>query len=82
MRLILRGRTCALRKGMRTEAELNRIAYEIRGGALTVHRRIGPGCFESVYVPCLAYELSKRGLAFETKVPLALCYEDVRVERA
>ena len=32
---------------MRSESELNQIAYEIRGCGLRVHRKLGPGCFES-----------------------------------
>ena len=67
---------------MRTEVELNRIAYDIRGSGLEVHRRIGPGCFESAYVPCLACELKKRHLAFRTKVPLTLQYDEVVVRCA
>jgi GxxExxY protein len=66
----------------KTEAELNRIAYEIIGGGVNIHRRLGPGCFESAYVPCLAYELTKRALEFRTKVPLTLRYEAVVVPGA
>jgi GxxExxY protein len=62
--------------------ELNRIGYEIRGGALAVHKAIGPGCFESAYVPCLVHELAKRKLEFRTKVPLTLRYETVVVPGA
>src|SRR3954471_7094925 len=53
---------------MRTEADLNRIAKEIIGAAIAVHRVIGPGCFESAYVACLAlrvpegrYRISNEG---------------------
>jgi len=67
---------------MRTEEEINRIAYEIRGAALSIHRALGPGCFESAYAPCLAYELRKRKLGFEQKVPLSLHYEELTIERA
>jgi GxxExxY protein len=66
----------------KTQAELNRIAYEIIGGGVNIHRRLGPGCFESAYVPCLAHELTKRALEFRTKVPLTLHYEAVVVPGA
>lgn len=66
----------------RTETELNRVSYEIRGGAISIHRRLGPGCFESAYSPCLAYELTKRKLEFRAKVPLTLQYETVVVPGA
>ena len=67
---------------LRTETELNRIAYEIRGSGIDIHRHLGPGCFESAYFPCFAYELTKRKLEFRARVPLVLQYEDVVVPRA
>jgi GxxExxY protein len=67
---------------MRTERELNRIASEIIGAAVVVHRKVGPGCFESAYLPCLAYELQRQGLGFETKVAIAINYETLTVPRA
>lgn len=67
---------------MRTEVELNRIAGEIIGGGMAVHRAIGPGCFESAYTPCLAHELHKRGLSFAAKVPITIQYEGLIIPRA
>src|SRR6266542_315075 len=79
---VSRGNVHALRIAMRTEAELNRIAYEIRGCGLRVHRKLGPGCFESAYSPCFAYELTKSKLEFRSEVPLTLCYEGIVVPDA
>jgi GxxExxY protein len=67
---------------MRTEADLNRIAGEIIGAAIAVHRVIGPGCFESAYVACLAYEFRTRRIEYCTKVPIAIQYEELTVPRA
>jgi len=67
---------------MHTADEIDRITYEIRGGGIAIHTCLGPGCFESAYSPCLAYELQKRKLAFRARVPLTLRYEDVVVEDA
>ena len=67
---------------MRTEAELNGIASEIIAAAIAVHTRIGPGCFESAYTPCLAFELHSRGVAFQTKVPVAIRYETITIRNA
>ena len=67
---------------LRTEVDLNRIAQDIIGGGMNIHRRLGPGCFESAYIPCLAYELTKRKHDFRSKVPLMLCYEEVFVPGA
>jgi GxxExxY protein len=60
----------APRRRMATEAKINRISEQIIGAAVQVHRRIGPGCLESAYSPCLAVELQKRGLDFSTQVAL------------
>ena len=76
------GTAHALDDRMRTEAELNRIASEIIGAAIAVHTRVGPGCFESAYLPCLAYELHQRGLSFQTKVDIAIQYQTITVPRA
>jgi GxxExxY protein len=67
---------------MRTEADLNRLAGEIISAAIAVHRIIGPGCFESAYVTCLAYDFRKRGIEYQMKVPIAIQYEDLTVPRA
>jgi hypothetical protein len=67
---------------MRTEADLNRIAGEIINAAIAVHRVIGPGCFESAYVACLAYEFRKRGIEYQMKVPITIQYEELTVSRA
>ena len=67
---------------MRTEADLNRLAREIISAAIAVHRVIGPGCFESAYVTCLAHEFRKRGIEYRMKVPIAIQYEELTVPRA
>jgi GxxExxY protein len=65
-----------------TEQEINRIAHKIIGGGIAIHSAFGPGCFESTYCPCLAYEMHKRGLQFAANVELGLRYEELWVLRA
>jgi GxxExxY protein len=67
---------------MRTEIELNRMSAEIIGAAIAVHQAVGPGCFESAYSPCLAYELARRSLPFDRKVPVNIQYEELKIQRA
>jgi PD-(D/E)XK nuclease superfamily len=43
--------------------EEKRIAREVVDAALKLHRHFGPGIYESVYEPVLAYELKKRASA-------------------
>jgi GxxExxY protein len=57
-------------------------ANTVIGCAIAVHRVLGPGLFESVYEPCLAYELHRAGLRFERQVLLPLVYEGVRLSQA
>ena len=50
--------------------------------AIKVHKALGPGLLESAYEECLAYELTKNGLPFGRQVPLAMVYEEVRLDCA
>jgi len=67
---------------MKTEAEINRISREIIGAAIAVHRRVGIGCLESAYCPCLALEFQRRGLDFRREVALTLRYDELVIPRA
>jgi GxxExxY protein len=52
----------------------------IIGLAIKMHRKVGPGLLESVYVQCLGWELRNARLPFETQVQLSLHYEDLRID--
>lgn len=58
---------------------MNQLSHAIIGAALDVHREVGPGMLESAYEACLAFELSRRGLAFEKQKPLPRQYKAVRL---
>jgi len=47
--------------------------------AFKVHSNLGPGLLESVYQHCLAYEMSRAGLAIEMERPLPVIYEGVKL---
>jgi GxxExxY protein len=49
---------------------------------IQIHRRVGPGCLESAYTPCLALELVRRRLDFRREVALTLHYDDLVIPRA
>lgn len=67
---------------MPSAEHLNRLAREIIAAAVEVHRKVGPGCFESVYLRCLEYELQNRNLDFRTHVALTLHYAELFVRNA
>ncbi len=62
---------------MPSAQELDRVAHGIVGAGITVHRKVGTGCFESAYSPCFAYELRKLGLAYCKQVAIPLQYEEI-----
>ena len=59
---------------------INDITDAVIGESLRIHRRIGPGAFESAYeeLPCV--QLRKRGLMVDRQVVLPFEYEGTRVE--
>ncbi|MBX3483628.1 GxxExxY protein [Phenylobacterium sp.] len=58
----------------------NLIGERILGCALRVHRALGPGLLEGAYEACLAYELTKSGLAFQRQMPMPVTYDGVQIE--
>ena len=54
-------------------------AYDERviGCAIEVHRRVGPGIYESPYGHCLAHELTKAGIPFRRQAPIPLRYDEL-----
>lgn len=60
----------------RFDDEIERLAYEVIGAAIEVHRRLGPGHPESVYCNSLAIEFALRGITFEREYHYAIVYKD------
>ena len=59
---------------------LNDLTDAIIGGAIEVHRALGPGLLESTYEMCLCRELSIRGLRFQRQVPVAVEYKGAKLD--
>jgi GxxExxY protein len=59
--------------------ETERVAHDIIGAALEVHRRLGPGFLERIYQEALCVELQAREIAFERECPVAVRYRDVLI---
>ena len=58
----------------------NQIGTAVVNAAVSLHRALGPGLLESVYVLTLAHELQKRGLTVECQVPIPIVYDDLRFD--
>lgn len=62
---------------MLVDAPFNTITREIIAAAIEVHRVLGPGLLESVYLPCIEFELSTRKLRFASQCELPVVYKEI-----
>jgi len=58
----------------------NKLATQVIGLALDVHKSFGPGLLEPAYQESLYYCSHKAGLFVEKEVPMPLVFEDVYLE--
>lgn len=56
------------------------LTAEIIGGAIEVHKALGPGLLEAVYEECLAAELSDRGLRVARQVAVPVTFKGRRLD--
>jgi GxxExxY protein len=55
--------------------EADRLAHEVIGAAIEVHRELGPGFLESVYEEALCVELKLRGIPFVRQAVISVVYK-------
>jgi len=60
--------------------QADEISERVIGAAIEVHRELGPGLLESVYLACLTLELRSAGLHVDVEVPLPIVYRNLRIE--
>ncbi|GAO45680.1 GxxExxY protein [Flavihumibacter petaseus] len=60
----------------------NSLAAIVVNASVELHRKLGPGMFESVYETLLAYKLHKLGIQVERQKSIPLYYEGVVMETA
>lgn len=58
----------------------NEISGIIVDCAIKIHKALGPGLLESVYVAALAHELRKRGLKVVVEQAIPVIYEEVKLD--
>ena len=66
--------------GDATDSETERIATIILDCAFRLHRKLGPGLLESIYLVCLEYELKKAGLKVLKQVVLPVVHDGVTLD--
>ena len=54
---------------------VERLAYDVIGAAIEVHKALGPGLLESVYEEALVVELTERGISFVQQAPVNVTYK-------
>ena len=59
--------------------ELDRLCHKIIGAAIEVHKTMGPGLLEKIYVQCLCLELNTLGLSIEREKPIPLMYKGIKL---
>jgi GxxExxY protein len=60
-----------------TENEISRIVFDL---CIKIHRKYGPGLFESVYEEIFCYELTKLKIKFVRQHPIPVVHEEVKLE--
>ncbi len=58
----------------------NEIAEKILDVAMAIHRKLGPGLLESVYLEIMYYELKKMGLTVQKEVPIPVIWENMKLD--
>jgi GxxExxY protein len=62
-----------------SENEISKCVVEL---CLKIHRRYGPGLFESVYEEIFCYDLNKMGIPFQRQQDISLIHEELFIERS
>jgi GxxExxY protein len=60
--------------------EDEKLAYQIIGAAIEVHRHLGPGFLESIYQKAMEHELTSQGLLVEPQKDILVPYKDILIE--
>ncbi len=62
------------------DEKLNEISSQIIGACIEVHKVLGPGLLERVYLECVCRELELRGIRYNREVPIPIRYKDVVID--
>jgi len=57
------------------------MTQQIIGAAIEVHKNLGPGLLENVYLTCLGWELETLGLRFQKELDVPLVYKRRKIDR-
>lgn len=60
-----------------SENEISKIVFDL---CLMIHKKYGPGLFESVYEEIICYELSKLNISFTRQQGIHLVHEEIKMD--
>jgi len=66
---------------MKPNIELNKLATQVVDACFQVHKEMGPGLLENIYVFCLEKELQLRGLKANREVFVPLYYKGIELAK-
>ena len=58
----------------------NEIATDLLDICFEIHRKYGPGLFESVYEEILCYELNKKEIGFQRQAPIVIIHDGKKMD--
>ena len=59
-----------------TKKQMDDLSYEVLGAAIEVHKCMGSGLLESVYLQCMQEELQHRKINFQTEMSIPVIYKE------
>jgi len=59
--------------------DINDITGQVIGGAIEVHKTLGPGLLEGIYEDCLCIELGNRKIPFKRQKEIAIEFKGVKL---
>lgn len=62
------------------DRRINDLTGTIIAAAIKIHRALGPGLLESVYLACMVFELRRRGTRIEVQKKVPVHYDDVTLD--
>lgn len=60
-----------------SENDISKIVLDC---SFKIHKKLGPGLFESVYEEVLGYELQKKGLRFTRQTPVGVFWDEIKLD--
>ncbi len=66
---------------MKSNEELNKLAKQVVDACFHVHKEMGLGLLENIYIFCLAKELELRGLKVNREVFIPLYYKGIELAK-